>query len=263
MLQAHSFLWHYLWIAPNLLLLVLASILWKRKLHKEFPLFQIFAVVLGAEQLTLYVADVIPSVSAGAWWRIFWVGLLVEALVKFSLIGEIFARVFGHYDSLATLGKRVIRGFGVALVLVASVTAAYAPVDNPRYTYISYAHILDQTIYMVECGLLVFIFLFAAYFGLRWSRASFGITFGLAVSACVHLATWAVMANGGMMEKRHLLDLLNMATYHISVLIWYYFLLAPEKRFSRAPKTPPPKDPPPPEHDLEVWNQELERLLHQ
>jgi hypothetical protein len=223
-------------------------------------LFQIFAVVLGTEQLTLYAADVIPSVTAGAWWRIFWVGLLVEALVKFALIGEIFARVFGHYDSLATLGKRIISGLGVALVLVASVAAAYAPVDNPHYTYISYAHILDQTIYMVECGLLVFIFLFAAYFGLRWSRSAFGIAFGLAVSACVHLATWAVMANGGLMEKRHLLDFLNMATYHVCVLIWFYYLLVPGKKFSQLPEA---KDPPIPEHDLEVWNQELERLLHQ
>jgi len=48
-----------------------------------------------------------------------------------------------------------------------------------------------------------------------------------------------------------------MVAYHVSVLIWFYYLLVPEKNVSK------PKVPPPPEHNLEVWNQELERLLHQ
>jgi len=256
MLQAHSFLWHYLWVAPNVFLLVLALLMWRRKLHKQFPIFLIFAVAIAIEQLIVYAADVIPAVSGATFWRVFWAGLLVEALVKFALIGEIFGRVFGQYDSLAKLGKRVIRGVGVALVLVATVFAAYAPIDNPRYSVISYAHILDQTIYLIECGLLLFIFVFAAYFKLAWDNASFGITLGLGVSACVHLATWAVMANGGMMDKRHLLDFLNMATYHVCVLIWFYYLLIPQKSIARSAV-------PPPEHNLAVWNQELERLLHQ
>ncbi|HWY22542.1 MAG TPA: hypothetical protein VNX26_15050 [Candidatus Acidoferrum sp.] len=256
MLQAHSFLWHYLWVAPNVLLLVLAVVIRLRNLHKQFPVFQIFAVIVAIEQLIVYAADVIPSVSGATFWRVFWVGLLVEALVKFALIGEIFGRVFGKYDSVAVLGKRVIRGVGIALVLAATIAAAYAPIDNPRYSVISYAHILDQTIFMIECGLLLFIFIFAAYFKLGWDNASFGIALGLGTSACVHLATWAVMANGGMMDKRYLLDFLNMATYHVCVLVWFYYFLIPQKSATTSAV-------PVPENSLEIWNQELERLLHQ
>jgi hypothetical protein len=255
MLQAHSFLWHYLWVAPNVLLLFLALLTWRR-LHKKLPVFLIFAVVIASEQLIVYAADVIPSVSGETFWRVFWVGLLAEGLVKFALIGEIFSHVFGRYDSLAQLGKRVIRGVGIALVLVATIAAAYAPIDNPNYTVISYAHILDQTIYLVECGLLLFIFLFAAYFKLAWNDSAFGIALGLGISACVHLATWAVMANGGLADKRHLLDFLNMATYHVCVLIWFYYLLLPQKSPIMSPA-------PPPENNLELWNRELERLLQQ
>jgi hypothetical protein len=255
MLQAHSLLWHYLWVAPNVLLLFLALLIWRR-LRKTFPVFLIFAVVIASEQLIVYAADVIPSVSGETFWRIFWAGLLVEALVKFALVGEIFGHVFGRYDSLALLGKKIIRGVGIALVLVATIAAAYAPIDNPSYSVISYAHILDQTIYLVECGLLLFIFLFAAYFKLAWNDASFGIALGLGISACVHLATWAVMANGGLADKRHLLDFLNMATYHVCVVIWFYYLLIPRKVTAGIIA-------PPLEHSLEVWNRELERLLQQ
>ena len=41
-----------------------------------------------------------------------WVGLLVEGLLKFALIGEIFAHVFDPYPSVAKLGKFLIRGVG-------------------------------------------------------------------------------------------------------------------------------------------------------
>ncbi|MFZ0276782.1 MAG: hypothetical protein WA254_07245 [Candidatus Sulfotelmatobacter sp.] len=256
MLQAHSYLWHYLWIAPNLLLLLLAVLMWRRRLHKQFPVFLVFAIVAASVQLTLYVADIVPSVGWETWWRFFWAGSLVEALVKFVLIGEIFGCVFGQYPSVSRLGKRVISAVGVVLVMIATIAAAYTPIDNPHHAVISRAHILDQTIYMVECGVLLSIFLFASHFRLRWGHRTFGIALGLGISACVHLADWAVTSSGALFNRRDLLDFLNMATYHVCVLIWFYYLLGPDK----APRPPVGRLP---EHNLEVLNHELERLIHQ
>ncbi len=256
MLQAHSLLWHYLWVAPNILLLVLAVLIWRRKLYSQFPVFLFFAVVTAIGQLTVYAADLIKSVSAGEFWHIVWVGLLAEALVKFALIGEIFVRVFGLYPSLARLAKLLVNGVGVALVLLATTTAAYTPKDNINWI-VSGAHILEQTIYLIECGLLLFLFVFAAYFKLRWARSAFGIAFGLGISGCVHLATWALMANGNFSAHyRIFLIFLNMLTYHVCVLIWFYYLLVPQK----SVVTPAAQ---PSQHSLEIWNQELERLLQQ
>lgn len=257
MLQAHSFLWHYLWIAPNFLLLLLALLLWRRKLHQQFPVFLFFAVVIPVEQFTLYAADILPSVSPTTWWYLFWAGLLAEALIKFALIGEIFGAVFNLYPSLARLGKLLISGVGVVLVLLAAVFAAYTPKNN-IYWIVSGVHVLEQTIYMIECGLILFLFAFAAYFKLRWSRPAFGIALGLGISACVHLATWALMTNAGFAAHYgNVLNFVNMATNHVCVVIWIYFLLVPPKNISR------PGGPPSLEHHLEVWNEELERLLHQ
>jgi hypothetical protein len=256
MLQAHSLLWHYLWVAPDLLLLLLAALMWRREHHKQYPIFLIFAVATATGSFAVYAADVIPSVSGNTFWHIAWASLLVDALVKFALLGEIFSRVFGLYPSLAKLGKSFITGVGVVLVFLATLAAAGTPKDNINLI-VSGAHLLEQTIYLIECGLILFLFVFAAYFKLAWSRSAFGITLGLGVSASVHLATWALMANGKFpAQYRIFLDFLNMAAYHVSVLIWFYYLLIPGKNISR------PEDPPPSGHDLEIWNQELERLLH-
>jgi hypothetical protein len=260
MLQAHSLLWHFLWVSPNFLLLLLAALMWRRKLQKQYPIFLIFALATATGSFAAYAADVIPSVSGNTFWHVAWASLLVDALVKFALLGEIFGRVFGLYSSLAKLGKSIITGVGVVLALLATLAAASTPKDN-IYWIVSGAHILEQTIYLIECGLILFLFVFAAYFKLSWSRPAFGITLGLGISACVHLATWALMANGKFpAQYRIYLDFLNMATNLVSVLIWFYYLLIPAKNISRPED---PGNPPPPEHNLDVWNQELERLLHQ
>lgn len=256
MFRAHSFLWHYLWVAPNVFLLALGYLLWRRGLHRRFPAFFAFAALGAASELAVYLADVWPSVSAEAFWRVVWVSLLVEGPLKFALIGAIFAQIFDSYSSVARLGKQLIRGLGVVLVLTAALLAAYAPMDN-IVGIIAGAHLLEQAIYLVESGLLLFIFLFAGYFSLRLSRPVLGIALGLAVSACVHLASWAILANGGLPDsKRNVLDFLNMATYHVSVLMWFHYLLVPEKVVTKSAV-------PLPENNLAVWNRELERLLQQ
>ena len=64
MLQAHSFLWHYLWVAPNLLLPVLAAFLWKRGTARRFPAFFAFAILSSIGQLAVYAADILRSIPA-------------------------------------------------------------------------------------------------------------------------------------------------------------------------------------------------------
>ena len=65
------------------------------------------------------------------------------------------------------------------------------------------------------------------------------------------------MANASPSEHtRTLFDFLNMATYHLSVLIWLYYVLVPQKAGTKS-------EVPLPENNLAVWNRELERLLQQ
>lgn len=126
MLRAHSLLWHYLWVAPNLLLLGLAFFLVKRGLSKRHAAFLAFAALSAIAELAVYAADIIPSVTPLEFWKTVRASLLIEGPAKFVLIGAIFAHAFGDYPSLARLGKVLIRAVGIFLVLTAAVAAAYA-----------------------------------------------------------------------------------------------------------------------------------------
>jgi len=268
MLQAHSLLWNYLWVAPNLFLFLLGLLIWRRGLNRQIPAFLAFALLSSPGQLSLYMADILPSVSAGTFWRIDWVSLTLEALLKFFVIGEIFSRVFSPYPSVSKIGKYIVSGVGALLVLIAGLVAGLSPGDS-TFRLISGAHLLELTMFMVQCGLIVFLFIFASYFRMPWDRFSFGILLGFGVASCVHLATWATMTNLDLsIHQRTLLDFVNMATFHATVLIWYYYLFGrkiPPKdgaggRGSQPPSSGSVTDL---EESLHEWNRELERLIHQ
>jgi hypothetical protein len=256
MLQAHSFLWNYLWVAPNILLLVLALFVWKRGLAAQLPAFLAFALVTPVAGLATFGGDVLPSVSPMNFWRLEWASLLADSVLKFIVVGEVFSRVLSHYPSISRLGRTVVSGAGAVFVLLATLSAALARGDSP-VPMISAFHLVAQTVFLVELGVIVIIFLFAAYFGLPWDRLSFGVLFGFGISASLYLAAWAIVANADPSPHgRTLLDMFEMATYHLSVLIWCYYLLVPVRVAKPSAVTLP-------KHNLEVWNRELERLLHQ
>ena len=255
MLQAHSLLWDYLWLAPYVLELGLALLLWRRGTWRRFPFFFSYLVFAGIEGITLFGLDVTPRVTWQTWWGAFWVGTIVEALLKFGVIAELLHDLLGPWPALANAGRNLVTGAGVLLVLVAAVAAAFTAPDNTHWL-ISGSHTLMQTIYITDAGLILWVFLLAAYFHIPWERIRFGIALGFGAVWCEHLAAWAALSSNGLKVRPELLDLLNMATYHLAVLIWCYYLLVPHAASGKSAL-------PLPENNLADWNRELERLLQQ
>jgi hypothetical protein len=256
MLQPHSFLWHYLWVGPHILQSLLALFVWRRGLNKLFPVFSTYLVFEAVEEFALYAMDLLPSISIKTWWIAFCIGLIIEGSLKLWVIGELLAQVLHSRPAIAKVGARLITGAGGVLVLLAIAAAAYAPMDHPQYVWTYRAHILLQGFYIVEGGLALFLFLFVAHFKLTWNRPTFGIALGFGILFCENMATWSIMATRALPYSRYpLLDFLNMATYHLCVLVWFYYLLVPQRIVAATSAVSLP------ENDLSIWNRELERFL--
>jgi hypothetical protein len=254
MLQPHSLLWHYLWLGPQVLQLALAVFLWLRGMHRLFPFFLIYLAFGAIEQFILYGMDVLPSVSAETYWSACWAGAIIEQVFVVGVIGELCFHLLRSRPAIAKLGSRLISGTGAALVLLAAALAAYASAFHQQPSPASRIYVLMQSSYIVESGLALFLFLFAAHFKLIWNPRAFGIVLGFGIVWCEHLAAWALVVSGSLLDKR--LDFLNMVTYHVCVLIWFYYLLVPEKVATTSAVSLP-------ENSLDIWNRELERLLQQ
>ena len=254
MVQPHSLLWHYLSIAPCVLLAFLASSMWRLGLHRQFPAFFSYTVFEAAGSGLIYAIYLSPSVPNTTYWWSYLAFLVVEVIVKFIVIGEVFTNLLRSYPSLGRSAKSLISVVGIVLVFAGSLIAAYA--NHASFWLVSAARILGRSVSVVQCGLILFLFVFAARFHLSWPRPVFGITLGFGIVASVYVAYWALLADWLLGQKSYLLDFMVMGTYHLCVLIWCYYLLVPHKSAITSAAALP-------ENNLAAWNRELERLLQQ
>jgi hypothetical protein len=226
MFHPHSLLWHYLWVGPHVLQLLLAVLVWRKGFHRLSPIFFSYLIYEGIEEIALYLIDVLRVGSYQFWWHSCFAGMLVEGLVKLAVVWEVCHHLTRHRKATARSSNRLLALTAVALIALSAFAAAHAP-NVAKPLFVAQVHILAEMVYIVMSGLWLFTFLFAARFRLAWTRHDLGIALGGAISACVHLGTSGLFANNGRLPKGYLLDFLNMATYHAVVLIWFYYLLPP------------------------------------
>jgi hypothetical protein len=250
----HSLLWHYLWIAPHALQAIIAIVMIRRRLFREFPMFLAYTIFEFVQGGTLFILDHSAKISAYQYWEAYWLVQGVSIVLRFAIIYEIFSHVFRPYPALRELSQIMFRWATVVLVLVAVAVAAYAPGDG-AHLIISGVKIVDRTVGVVQSGLLVFLFLCASYFRLSWRSYVFGIAVGMGIFASVDLATSAIQAASEIADGSHAFNFLSMAVYHCCVVIWLVYMLAPES-VGRTVKDVP-------DHNLEEWNAALQRLLMQ
>jgi hypothetical protein len=97
---SHSLFWHYLWLAPHLLQLVLAAVIIKRRLHRQFPLFLSYTLYQAFSNLVLFALDHSGKVSADAFHLAINFDAVVSIALRFAVIYEIFVVVIQPYEAL-------------------------------------------------------------------------------------------------------------------------------------------------------------------
>jgi hypothetical protein len=252
-MYAHSFLWHYLWIAPHALQLIIAIVMIRRRLFNDFPVFLTYTIFQAIAGTVLFILDHMAAVSGYQYWYAHWTVSLSSTGLRFGVIWEVFRNIFRDYPGLQRLTRVVFRTGLVVFLFVAIVIAARAPEVGSLHI-LSRVHILDLFMDIIQTGLWMLLIGLSYYFGLSRGTFAYGIVFGLGIFSTVDLATEAIRVWTGFIAG-HAFDLVSMATYHCCVVVWLVYLLAPET-IHRTPKELP-------NNNLEQWNAELQRLLVQ
>lgn len=244
----------YLWIAPAVLQAGLVAVMIQRKIASRFPaffLYTLYQVVLCAVLVTL---DLMDSVAGSQYANAYIVGGAIGAALRFAVVYEIFGQVFQAYPALHQLGGILFRWATAILMIVAVIIVAYTSgpeMDKLSVTFL----IMDRTVYIMQCGLLVLLVLLARFLSFSWTSYVMGITVGFGFFASVQLALSALRAQYGLYFAWKALPVVTAGTYHVCVLLWVVTLLLPEyssRGTSRAPV-----------QELQHWNDALERVLHQ
>jgi hypothetical protein len=242
----------YLWIAPHVLLAAVGVLLWKRRLHINFPAFVLYVWYEIAEFILLFTISV-KGLNQGAWYsRIFLGTLAISVVLRFGIIQEIFNNVFcgrGPVETLAAVSLRWTTGF----LLVAAVLCAIFVSGQTSDNLIADLAWLGRGIAIIQCGLVLFLLGFSRVYGVTVQSYVFGIALGFGVLSSVELANWALHSGELSESTARVLNLLTTGGYHIAVLIWLGYL------FARARVIVQPRELP--VGDVHHWNAELERFL--
>jgi len=213
-----------------------------------FLLYTVFEIL----QFGLLFGISLSPVGLESYKHAYSIGLGFSAGVRFAVIYELYRHFSRRYPTLDGPGRYLFCGSIVVLLVIATAVGVSAPATSAN-SFFNATYALDRAVSVLQAGLLISLFAFSRYFALSWRTHAFGIALGLGIFASVELATSFVWLHLGAFGNRAV-NLFTMATYHLCVLIWMFYLLRPEEPTSYILN-------PLPKHDLDVWNNELQRLV--
>lgn len=224
--------YYYLWIAPHLLLLPVAVLMFRKGLHREFPIFFSYLLFEFVQFSVLFTINVlyrshyyvVPS----------WMNQSVDLISRtgsialhFGILQELFESPVAHSPELRRTHARmlkVVSGVLIVLALLFIGSLYYSTVGHrlvPAYATL-------ESLNVAQCGLIVFIFLWHRYLGLTMAPFAFGIVLGMGVTACSEplIHAWV---DSVAFRRSGLPNDLVMAAYHLTVIVWLYFAYAQKK----------------------------------
>jgi phosphoglycerol transferase MdoB-like AlkP superfamily enzyme len=105
----HKALLLFLWISPHVLLVVLAAVIWKRRLYLEFPCFFAYVLFRIAVFILLFTLYWIQGISGPLYAYAFSATLMLIIALGFGVIDEISQGLFRESLFLKTSARRFLQ----------------------------------------------------------------------------------------------------------------------------------------------------------
>ena len=240
-----------LWLAGPALQLILIAVLQRNRLVRQFPFFFAYTLFEIASNVVLF--GLYRGMYGKAYFYAFWTCRALSILMGFAVLHEVFAFALRPYTGLRDLGMMMFRWAALLLLLISGVMAgsgASSQLASVTKTLVN----LELSMGVMQCGLLMFMFLCASSLGLSWRTPAFGIALGFGISAAAELTVSSLKAHLGTKWDLSL-NLLSSCAYDVAVMLWlaYMLLPAPQRKVEKVNYQPM----------FDRWNQAAMLVLNQ
>jgi len=204
----------------------------QRKLRSEFPIFfrySLFCIVASAILLIPFV------VSCPQYFYVFWSLTAVSMVLEFAVLYELLVNALKPYSALIDLGKMLFRWAAVFLVLAALLTAL-ATAGSGDHKMVAAMQLLQRTVRLMQCGLLLLFFGLEKRLGLSWRTHSMSIAMGLGIYAAVDLSSTYLIDR--MPAMTGFFQVFANLVYLGAASLWAYSLARPEPARSNVLDSP-------------------------
>lgn len=105
-----------LWISQPILQAMIAVVVYRRRLHKDFPAFFSFTVA----QIAIFAVEypVYNWAGAQSYFYVFWISAALNVVFAFQIIHEVFLDAFKPYPALKDLGSALFKWAALIMILV-------------------------------------------------------------------------------------------------------------------------------------------------
>lgn len=241
-----------IWIAGPLLQASLAIMMLLKKTYREFPVF--FAYTVSHVVRAALLFGIYRFGSEAAYFYSYYSAELVDAIISFAVVYELYNFVFKPYDALADLGALLFKWAFAILIVFCIVSGFLAPgADINRVT--AGVIVLQRSSNILIGGLLLLLMLFCKTFGVAWRSYAMGIALGLGVTCSVAAAGAAIRSGIPGVTSQRIFVLVNTSAYLVAIGVWIAYLVSPA--YARDQRTTLP------EHStVQRWNHALEQLMN-
>jgi hypothetical protein len=235
-----------LWFVAAVLKLVIAALLSWKKLYRPYPFFYAYVLYNVILNAALYLA----KTSYSTYFYVYWAGEVLDVVLCFGAIYEIFSHLLSRYDALHQLMSVLFKWTTAVLVFVGIILTALRSAD--LYHLIGALLVIERSIAAIQTGFVICLFIFASSLGISWKHYAFGICAGFAVVGCTKLVTLSIRTQmGGNVAK--LFNVAQLIAYIAAQVIWLSYFASPEPAAPKITEVP--------NNNLDAWNQALRHVL--
>lgn len=230
------------WFLPIVLQSLVAFVMFRRRLVRQFPVFFTFNVLVPARDVTLYF---LPQ-SGNRYATVFWWGEAAAIVLALGIVFETSWHFIRPYPFLR-LFLRVLWISGV--IAAAAALALLLWTNGPAGTDVALEWIIltERSARFLQVCLLIVAIALMSRLGLSWQNYSVGIAAGCGVYAALDLVLLELRAHLHAVTDSAFV-LMRSAAYNLGVAIWTFYFLRPRsgKPVGGLPGT-----------DLANWNDAL------
>lgn len=221
------------WACGPILLAVTAWLLFRRRLHQQFPWFFRYLLFVIAKSPFLFA---VFKVDRGAsYFYAYYACEAVSIALAFGVLYEVYRNIL-IAGSLA-ISRSTFFSVCVGLMMLAVLNTLFMEVVDDNLHWRS-VFILNTVVRLMQVSLLGVLLVLTGFFGFYWQSQTFGIALGYGVYATAELVTSAVrMYVGDSVQLQ--VNLAKVLSYQIAVVIWisYIYKAKTQPKLSEVPST--------------------------
>ncbi len=220
-----------IWIASPILQLLCVFLLFKRKLLPQFKFLASFFVFITIKAGILFLCYHYSSPQSWTYYSAYWVATAMQDVFMIAVLYELFCAAFKPFAGLQDLAKVVFKWAAASIFFIGFLVFASMPSSQGmKFNWLILGvYDFERIVRVMECALLMFLFIGSNHLGVSKKNRVFGFALGFGVDAFFQLVVYSAMVTSHVSGLHRLGEILPVV-YFASLLIWVAYLVQPERQ---------------------------------